>query len=154
MACELFQRAPARGIKYDKYIGNDDSTTFAYLKQKVPNGLEKNSEFVHTQRSLNTRLNNLSQRQKFPNSSIVSQKVVNHLGNCFAYRIHQHKNQLAQIAKAIACIVPHAFGNHDKCNPSWCRDKQNLTEYIHNERLRGSSLQQALQDHSLSMPPY
>lgn len=42
VACELFKRAPARGIKYDKYIGDDDSTTFAHLKTSVPYGLEKN----------------------------------------------------------------------------------------------------------------
>lgn len=38
---ELFQRAAERGIKYDKYVGGDDSTTFAYLQSKVPYGLEK-----------------------------------------------------------------------------------------------------------------
>lgn len=42
VVCELFKRAPARGIKYDKYIGDDDSTTFAHLKTNVPYGLEKN----------------------------------------------------------------------------------------------------------------
>lgn len=56
VACELFQRAPERGIKYDKYVGDDDSTTFAYLKSKVPYGLEKISDLIHTKRSLNTRL--------------------------------------------------------------------------------------------------
>lgn len=29
VACQLFQLAPARGIKYDQYIGDDDSTTFS-----------------------------------------------------------------------------------------------------------------------------
>ena len=71
VACELFKRAPARGIKYDKYIGDDDSTTFAHLKTNVPYGLEKISDFVHTKCSLNTRLYNLNQRQKFPNSSVL-----------------------------------------------------------------------------------
>ena len=51
VACELFKRAPARGVKYDKYIGDDDSTTFSHLKTNVPYGLEKNSDFVHTKRS-------------------------------------------------------------------------------------------------------
>lgn len=114
VACELFKRAPARGIKYDKYIGDDDSTTFAHLKTNVPYGLEKISDFVHTKRSLNTRLYNLSQRQKFPNSSVLSQKVVNYLIKCFACRLHQHKDQPEELAKAIQCIVPHAFGDHNK----------------------------------------
>lgn len=151
VACELFKRAPARGIEYDKYIGDDDSTTFAHLKTNVPYGLEKISDFVHTKRSLNTRLYNLSQRQKFPNSSVLSQKVVNYLVKCFAYCVHQHKNQPEELAKAIQCIVPHAFGDHNKCDVLWCRYKQNPAEYTHHELpygkdLHGSSLQQALQD--------
>jgi len=77
VACELFKHAPARGIKYDKYIGDDDSTTFAHLKTNVPYGLEKISDFIHTKRYLNTRLYNL---------------VVNYLVKCFAYCVHQHKN--------------------------------------------------------------
>ena len=151
VACELFKRAPARGIKYDKYIGDDDSTTFAHLKTSVPYGLEKISDFVHTKRSLNTRLYNLSQRQKFPNSSVLSQKVVNYLVKCFAYCVHQHKNQPEELAKAIQFIVPHAFGDHNKCDVLWCRYKQNPAEYTHLELpygkdLHGSSPQQALQD--------
>jgi len=106
VAYELFKRAPVRGIKYDKYIGDDDSTTFAHLKTNVPYGLEKISGFIHTKRSRNTRLYNLSQRQKFPNSSVLSQKVVNYLVKCFAYCVHQHKNQPEELAKAIQCIVP------------------------------------------------
>lgn len=151
VACQLFQRAPARGIKYDQYIGDDDSTTFSYLKTNVPYGLEKISDFIHTKRSLNTRLYNLSQRQKFPDSSVLSQKVVNYLVKCFSYCVHQHKNQPAELAIAIQWIVPHAFGDHKNCNPSWCRYKQYPTEYIHHELpygkdLHGSNLQQALHD--------
>lgn len=66
-------------LNNDKYIGDDDSTTLAQLKAKVDYGLEKLSDFIHTKRSLNTRLYNISQRQKFDNSSILSQKVINYL---------------------------------------------------------------------------
>ena len=77
VACELFQRSSKRGIKYDKYIGDDNSTTLAHLKAKVAYGLEKlSADFIHTERSLNTRLYNISLRQKFDNSSILSQKVI------------------------------------------------------------------------------
>ena len=40
--CELFKHAPAREIKYNKFIADDDSTTFAHFKTNVPYGLEKN----------------------------------------------------------------------------------------------------------------
>ena len=60
IACELFQHCSKRGIKYDKNIGDDDSTTLAQLKVKVDYGLKKLSDFIHTKRSLNTRLYNIS----------------------------------------------------------------------------------------------
>lgn len=41
VACQLFQRAPAKGIKYDQYIGDDDSTTFPTSKQMFPMALKK-----------------------------------------------------------------------------------------------------------------
>ena len=74
---------------------------------------------------------------------------MNYLVKCFSYCIHQHKNQPEELA--IQCIVPHAFGDHNKCDNLWCRYKQNPTEYTHQELpyrkdLHGSSLQQALQD--------
>lgn len=116
VACELFKRAPAQGIKYDKYVGDDDSTTFAHLKSNVPYGLEKISDLIHTKSPLTTRLYNLSQRQKFVDSSILSQKVINYLVKCFSYCVHQHKGQPKEMSKAIEGIVPHAFGNHDQCS--------------------------------------
>ena len=150
VACELFQRAPTHGIKYDKYIGDDDSTTLAQLKTNVPYGLEKLSDFIHTKRSLNTRLYNLSQRQRFENSSILSQKVINYLIKCFSYCVHQNRNQPQELSKGIKSIVPHAFGNHEACSEKWCRYKQDPVGYVHNELphgkdLHGSSLQEALQ---------
>ena len=77
--------------------------------------------------------------------------MVNYLVKCFAYCVHQHKNKPEELAKAIQCIVPHAFGEHNKCDVLWCRYKQNPAEYTHHELpygkdLHGSSLQQALQD--------
>ena len=133
VVCEVFKCAPPREIKYNRYIGDDDSTTFTHPKTNVPYGLEKFSDFVPTKCSLNTRLYKLSQRSKFPNSSVPSRKVGNCLVKCFAYCVHQHKNQSEELAKAIQCIVPHAFGDHNKCNVLWCPNKQNPAEYTPHE---------------------
>jgi len=124
--CEEREMAMAAGAKYDS--------------ENVPYGIEKISDFIHTKSSLNTRLYNLSQRQKFPNSSFFSQKVVSYLVKCFAYCVHQHKNQPEELAKAIQCIVPHAISDHSKCDILWCRYKQNPTEYTDHELLFGKDL--------------
>ena len=62
VVCELFKRAPARGIKDNKYSG--DSTTLLTIKQMFPMVLKK-ILILFTQSSLSTRLYNLSQCQKF-----------------------------------------------------------------------------------------
>ena len=103
----LFQHSSKRGIKYDKYIGDDDSTTLAQLKAKVAYGLEKLSDFIHTKRSLSTRLYNISHRQKFDNSSILSQKVINYLVKSLSYCIHQHRNQPRELSREIKTILFH-----------------------------------------------
>ena len=74
-------------VKYTSYVGDDDSTTLAELVKQVSYELHKFSDIIHIKRSLGTRLYNLSQRVEFPDSSSLSQKVINYLQKCFSYCI-------------------------------------------------------------------
>ena len=148
-AVELFNNGPKYNVKYSTYTGDDDSTTEAHIRQKVGYKVEKLSDIVHTKRSLTTRLYNLKQNVRFPNSSTLSQKVINYLVKCFSYAIAQNKGNPEEIKKAIECIVPHAFGDHTKCNISWCGYKSDLINYKHKtlphgKDLFGESLKKAL----------
>ena len=100
-------------------------------------------------RSLTTRLYNLKQSAKFPDSSTLSTKVINYLVKCFSYAITQNKGNPKEIEKTIKCIVSHAFGNHADCDTSWCGYKDELTNYKHKtlpygKDLFGDSLKNAL----------
>ncbi|KAL9956925.1 hypothetical protein ACROYT_G038486 [Oculina patagonica] len=148
-AVELFNKMTESNVKFSTYTGDDDSTTECHLKQNVPYGVEKWSDTVHTKRSLTTRLYNLSQRGKFPNSSVLSQKVINYLVKCFTYCVAQNKGDAANMKIAIQSIVPHAFGNHTGCRETWCRHKKDPSNYNHRDLpygkdLEGDSLQSAL----------
>ncbi|XP_078372624.1 uncharacterized protein LOC144656263 [Oculina patagonica] len=148
-AVELFNKVTESNVKFSTYTGDDDSTTECHLKQNVPYGVEKWSDTVHTKRSLTTRLYNLSQRGKFPNSSVLSQKVINYLVKCFTYCVAQNKGDVANMKIAIQSIVPHAFGNHTGCRETWCRHKKDPSNYNHRDLpygkdLQGDSLQSAL----------
>ena len=90
-AVEMFNNAIKQNVKYSVYTGDDDSTTEAHIRQKVNYEVEKLSDVVHMKRSLTTRLYNLRQHGKFPNSSTLSQKVINYLVKCFSYSIAQNK---------------------------------------------------------------
>ena len=79
VACELWRKAPQSGVKFSIYVGDDDSTTLADIKNKVPYGVEKWSDVGHAKKSLNTRLYNLRDCFKGLNCSILSSKVINKL---------------------------------------------------------------------------
>ncbi|CAB3983115.1 exonuclease R569 [Paramuricea clavata] len=147
---QVFPSALKENIKFSRYTGDDDSTTEAHIRQKVSYGVEKLSDVVHTKRSLATRLYNLSQRGKFQNSSVLSQKVINYLVKCFSYGIAQNKGNSKKIQSAIRNVVPHAFGKHDYCDTTWCHYKEDPGKYKHKslpygKDLYGDKLEAALQ---------
>ena len=149
VAVDLFQRAIKNGVKYSIYTGDDDATTQAHIRDKVPYEVEKHSDTVHTKRSLVSKLYSLRSSQKFPGCSTLSVKVIGYLGKCFGYCIAQNKNNHQSLKTAIQNIVPHAFGKHQNCNDMWCHYKQNPGNYKHNELpfgndLHGDELERAL----------
>ena len=149
VACELWTKAPESGVKFSIYVGDDDSTTLADIKNKVPYGVEKWSDVVHVKRSLNSRPYNLKDRFKDANCSILSQKVINYLTKCFSYCVSQHAGDSNSLKQGLKSIIPHAFGEHVSCNILWCGYKQNPTTYKHTDLpngkdLHGESLKKAL----------
>ena len=151
VACELWSNAPQSGVKFSVFVGDDDSTTLADIRNKVPYGVEKWSDIVHVKRSLNTRLYNLKDRFKGSNCSILSPKVINYLTKCFSYCINKNVGDSESLKQGLKNIIPHAFGEHTCCNISWCGYKQNPAGYKHTDLphgkdLFGDSLKKALSD--------
>ena len=106
--------------------------------------MEKWSDTVHIKRSLTTRLYNLSQRSKFPNSSVLSQKVINYLVKSFTYCVARNKGDATNMKSAIQSIVPHAFGDHTGCTETWGQYKKD-PHYCHRDLPFGKDLQGILQ---------
>ena len=66
-----------------------------------------------------------------------------------SYAISQNVGHPQNLKTSLNCIVPHAFGNHSLCNPSWCGYKQSPCGYKHSDLpygkdLDGEPLQKAL----------
>jgi hypothetical protein len=140
VACELWNSAPKDNMKYNIYVGDDDTTKLCHLNQNVPYGVEKWSDIVHAKRSLTTRLFNLSTRCKFENSSTLSQKVINYLGKCFTYCIAQNRD-VPSLKTAIKNIIPHAFGEHHGCCSTWCGYHKDPSTYRHKDLPHNKDLQ-------------
>ena len=139
-AVDLFTRSLKSNVKLFVYTGDDDSTTAARIKQKVPYPVEKWTDIVHAKRSLTTRLYNLAQTGKFTNSSVLSQRVISYLVKCFSYCVSQNTGNPLALQKALKNTVPHAFGNHASCDESWCRAKQDPLNYKHSDLPYGKDL--------------
>ena len=148
VACELWNAAPKQHARFSTYVGDDDTTALSHLTKNVPYDVEKWSDIVHPKRWLTTRLYNLSSRYKYQNSSVLSQKVINYLAKCFPYCIAQ-KSDPDSLKKALKCVIPHAFGDHQQCSASWCGYKKDPNSYKHHslpnaKDLYGSELKETL----------
>ena len=140
VAVDLFQRATMSKIKYNVYTGDDDTTTHKHIREKVPYDVEKQSDVIHTKRSLTSRLYKLKSEEKFPGCSTLSTKVINYLGKCFGYCVAQNKDNADSLQAAIKNIVPHAFGKHEKCDELWCQFRKDPLSYRHSELPFGKDL--------------
>ena len=63
VAVDLFQHVIKNGVKYNVYTGDDDATTRAQVRDKVPYKVEKHSDTVHPKRSLVSNLYTLKSRE-------------------------------------------------------------------------------------------
>ncbi len=130
------------------YVGDDDSTTLAELVKQIPYGLQKFSDIIHNKTLLGTRLYNLSHRVKFPDCSVLSQKVINYIQKCVSYCINQNKNDPSKLSTEIKSIIPHAFGDHSDCNQTFHQDPLGYTHRAlpYGKDLHGKDLQEALEN--------
>ncbi|XP_074109965.1 uncharacterized protein LOC141534487 [Cotesia typhae] len=97
-------------------IGDDDSSAIAAIRREALHEVEKWSDTNHAKKNLNSRLYKLG----------LSAKVVNYFGQMFVRVLNHNKGNVEAAAEALSNIVPHAYGNHDKCG-EWlkCREKDN-----------------------------
>ena len=49
----------------------------------------------------------------------MSQKVLEHFERCFTYALAQNKGNSENVKAAVLSIVPHSYGDHEKCG-KWC----------------------------------
>ena len=57
---KLFSEAPNDGVKYSVFIGDDDSSTIAKIREEVDYNVEKWSDTTHATRTLVSHLHKIS----------------------------------------------------------------------------------------------
>ena len=85
--------------------------------------MTKESDIIHTKRSLNTQLHELKK-----NNKELTEPVIQHICKCFAYAVTQNVGNVTGIKDALATIIPHCYGEHDKCG-DWCGFTKDASSY-------------------------
>ena len=115
----LFKDAPNHGVKYSVFIGDDDSSTIAKIHEEVAYSVEKWSDSTHATRTLVSHLHKIrSEKSNSPGESVLSQKVIDYFQKCFSYCLNQNKGDPEKMRTSLNALVPHAFGDHKKCEES------------------------------------
>ena len=146
VAVELFSGALSSGVAYTTYVGDYDSATESHLKTLATYDIEKWSDINHASRALGTRLYAAKGKVKGLTPNIIS-----YIQRCFTYCVNQNKGQPLLLMEGFSTIVPHAFGDHNKCSASWCGYKKDPKGYKHGDLpggkdLKGEDLRAVLED--------
>ena len=95
-------------VQIQDIIINDDSTTFARLRNELDHEINKISDIKHVTNSVQSAL------YKIGNTKL-SKDVIKHLVRCVSYAIQQNKNNPTGLIHALKAIVPHSCGEHTLC---------------------------------------
>ncbi|XP_062608858.1 uncharacterized protein LOC134270633 [Saccostrea cucullata] len=125
-----------KGFDVKKLTMDDDTTTFIRAKKAISPELTKSSDKNHVVKNLTSNLYKLRQGNKN-----LSVKIINYFKKCFSYAVQQNRGSPASLRENLEAIVPHAFGEHVKCNEKWCGFLKDPTSYKHKSLPHGRDLE-------------
>ena len=117
-AVSMLKKAIDKGLNIIGLTTDEDSSTHATCATEIPsNTCRRKTDVNHCKKSITKRLYKLKKERCFLE---LNPKSISYFRRCFAYSIRPNKGNESKIRKAIEVIVPHAYGDHNKCNSDWC----------------------------------
>ena len=137
-AVSMLKKAIDKGMNIIGLTTNEDSSTHAKCATEIPsNTRRRKTDVNYCKKSITKRLYKLKKERCLLE---LNPKSTSYFGRCFAYSIRQNKGNESRIRKAIEAIVPHAYGDHNKCNSDWCRYLRNPETFIYRHLPAGKLL--------------
>lgn len=133
-----------KGFEVKRIIMDDDTTTFSRAKKSISPELIKGSDKNHVIKNMTNELYKLKPRHRS-----LTGKVISYLKKCVTYAVSQNHGNTTGVKSNMAAIVPHTFGNHDTCNPAWCRNFAEGENYRHSSLPLGKDLNNEELKHDL-----
>ncbi|CAC5420498.1 unnamed protein product [Mytilus coruscus] len=132
MACSMIQRLAEDGYTVGTLHSDNDATT----QSRLPRSIIKKDDKTHLKKNLSKRLCGLSKNYK----QLKSAKVIPYIVRCFMYAISRHQNCKQSMKAELATIVPHIFGHHEQCSPTWCTYIKDPTKFRFKHLPNGKAL--------------
>ncbi|XP_076110691.1 uncharacterized protein LOC143079310 isoform X2 [Mytilus galloprovincialis] len=132
MACSMIQRLAEDGYTVGTLHADNDATT----QSRLPCSIIKKDDKTHVKKNLSKRLYGLSKNYK----QLKSAKVITYIVRCFMYTISKHQNSKQSMKTELATIVPHIFGHHEQCSPTWCTYVKDPTKFRFKHLPNGKAL--------------
>lgn len=119
MAISMVERMAEKGCPVAVLHADNDSTTTSRLKQKFQN-IKKRDDKNHVKKNLSKQLYTLSNKFK----DLKGKGVVPYVVRLYMYAISSKHKDEQQLCQRLDSIVPHLYGDHQRCSPDWCTYSQ------------------------------
>lgn len=143
-----FKELTASGTPVDTIEGDGDNTLISRIKKDLNIEVKKRFDKNHILKNITKSLYTLAEGKTVK----ISKMVILHLKKCLSYCFARNVNDFAGMKKNLQAIIPHNFGDHQQCRPTFCGFKRNPTEvYQHRSlpykvALKDDALKKALND--------
>ena len=138
IAVDLVSNIMELGYRIQSITMDDDTTTVSRLKSTVDPEIEKPSDKNHIKKNIS---NSLTSRNT---PKTLTSSAISYFVKYASYAISQNSDNAESLKTNLAAIVPHAFGEHDNCNASWCGYMENPNTYKHSGFPGGCNLSDQL----------
>ena len=137
VAVDLAKSTESCNARIACIVADDDASTLKKLQDEYGN-VQKQSDIGHCKRSLGAKLRDAKARSK--QCKQLTTTVIQYVEKMFSYALQNNKGEPDSLCKTLLAIVPHAFGDHTNCNPSWCGYLKDATAYKHSSLPYGKDL--------------
>ena len=109
------------GTPVDTLEGDGDSSMMARLREHGYD-VKKKYDKNHAVKNVTSAMYKLK----------MSKDVIAHIEKCLKYAIEQNRGDAEGLKENILAIIPHQFGDHQRCQPRFCGEKREPgVKYIH-----------------------
>lgn len=139
IAVDIVSHVMELGYRIETITMDDDTTTISRLRSTVDPEIEKRSDKNHVKKNISNSLYNIKKNYKSLTGTAISYFV-----KCASYAISQNCDDSKSLQTNLEAIVPHAFGEHERCDTAWCGYLKNPDTYKHTALPGGCDLSDEL----------